>query len=173
MAIGDWKCREGEIMEDKVLGILKLSDYVMRRYTDPAGRQLWLYIGYWETQRKGAQIHSPKNCLPGGGWEPLEAGVAHIPIESLPSPIPVNTYLLQKGRDQQLVLYWYQSRGVAHAGEMGARIQMVRNSVLHNRSDGAIIRVSSPVYGNVEDTTHLLTRYVQALHPLLDQFLPE
>lgn len=109
--IGDWRGREATLFEGEILNILKVKDYLMRRYVDPAGHSLWLYIGYWDTQRKGAQPHSPKNCLPGGGWEPLEATRVSIPVAGPPGAIEVNRYLIQKDRDQQLVLYWYQSQG--------------------------------------------------------------
>ena len=59
--VGDWREEEGVFFGEAVLNILKVKDYLMRRYVDPSGRSLWLYIGYWDTQRKGAQVHSPKN----------------------------------------------------------------------------------------------------------------
>ena len=70
--IGGWQGREATTLETDELNVLRVHDYLMRRYADPDGRSLFLYIGYWDTQRKGAQPHSPKNCLPGAGWEPLD-----------------------------------------------------------------------------------------------------
>src|SRR5262249_24124253 len=66
--LGEWQGRGGAIFSVAILDKLKLTDYVMRDYVDTAGRGLNLYIAYWDTQRKGAMIHSPKNCLPGAGW---------------------------------------------------------------------------------------------------------
>ena len=146
-AIGEWQGREATIFEIDVLNILKVSDSLMRRYTDPSGRSLWLYIGYWASQRKGAQIHSPKNCLPGGGLEPVEASFLTIPLPAPHAPITVNRYLIQKDRDMQIVLYWYQSQGKAVARETTAKVEMVRNAMLRNRTGGALVRVTSPIYG--------------------------
>lgn len=171
--LGAWQGREVTFFEVEILNVLKVKDYLMRRYVDPAGRSLWLYIGYWDTQRKGAQPHSPKNCLPGAGWEPLEASQVTIPLPSPYHPITVNRYLIQKDDAQQLVLYWYHSQGRAVAGEVAARIEMVKGAILRNRTDGALIRVSSPIYGSVSETSDLLVRYVQAMYPILGIYLPD
>lgn len=173
ITLGDWQGREATIFEVEILNVLKVNDYLMRRYVDPAGRSLWLYIGYWETQRKGAQPHSPKNCLPGGGWEPLEATRVTVLVPGSATPITVNRLLIQKERDQQLVFYWYQSQGRPIAGEVAARIEMVKSAIVRNRTDGALIRVSSPVYGSVPETSERLVRYIQGMYPILHEYLPE
>ena len=171
--IGEWQTRESTIFDWTILDVLKAKDYVMRRYQSPAGGSIWLFIGYWESQRKGAQPHSPKNCLPGSGWEPLEASRVVIPLPGPSRAITVNRYLIQKDNDQQLVFYWYQAQGKATAGELAARIEMVKNSLARHRTDGALVRVSSPVYGGVEETSERLVKYIQALYPNLGDYLPE
>ena len=145
----------------------------MRRYVDGAGRGLWLYVAYWESQRRGAQIHSPRNCLPGSGWEPLEAGVITVPVAAGASRITINRYVVQKERDSMLVLYWYQSQGRAIAGEVEARMQMAKSAMVRNRTDGALIRVSSPISGSLAATEARLVAYVQAIYPRLADHLPE
>lgn len=172
LSIGTWQGREATIFEIEILNVLKVKDYLMRRFVDPTGRSLWLYIGYWDTQRKGASPHSPRNCLPGGGWEPLEAKKVAIPLQASHASVTVNRYLIQKDQAQQLVFYWYLAQGRPVAGEVEARIEMVRNAILRNRTDGALIRVSSPVYGSVEATSEMLTQYVQWMYPILSEFLP-
>jgi EpsI family protein len=173
MTVGGWQGQEGMAFEEDVLQMLRVNDYVMRRYVDPAGQSLWLYVGYWETQRKGAQMHSPKHCLPGGGWEPLEAKRVVIPLSGAPGVIEVNRYLIQKDQYQQLVLYWYQSHGQVVASEVEAKIQLVKNAIFHNRTDGALIRIISPVSGSVEETFERQASYIRELYPLLREFIPE
>ena len=172
-SVAGWRTQEDSYFNTEVLGVLKVDDYLMRRYVDPSGRALWLYVGYWATQRKGAQIHSPRNCLPAGGWEPVEANRITIPVGGMRGPITVNRYLIQKDRDLQLVLYWYQSHGEPIAGELPAKIEMVRSAILRNRTDGALVRVSTPVVGGVPETTERLVKYVQALYPILGEYLPD
>jgi EpsI family protein len=171
--VGAWQAREGVLLELDTLNVLKAKDYVMRRDQDPSGRSVFLFIAYWDSQRKGAQPHSPKNCLPGSGWEPLEASLVTIPLPPPLAPITVNRYLIQKDQDQQLVFYWYQSQGKAIAREMAARMQMVKDSIVRHRTDGALVRVSSPVYGSVQDTSDLLVSYIQAMYPALGDYLPD
>jgi EpsI family protein len=171
VALGGWQGQEATIFEVEIVNLLKVKDYLMRRYSDASGRSVWLYVAYWDSQRRGAQIHSPKNCLPGSGWEPLDAAVITIPVAS--GEIAVNRYLVQKDRELMLVLYWYQSQGHSTASEIDARIHMARNAVLRNRTDGALIRISSPIYGTVADTEAVLASYVQTIHPRLADYLPD
>jgi EpsI family protein len=171
--LGSWQARQGTILDADILNVLKVNDYVMRQYVDGSGRSVWLYVGYWATQRKGADIHSPKNCLPAGGWEPVDASRLTIALPGPYPPITVNRYLVQKDREMQVVLYWYQSHGRAIAGEVAAKIELVRSALAHNRTDGALVRVSSSVSGGVPETTDHLVKYVQTLHPLLSEYLPD
>ena len=171
--IGEWQGRQASNLEVEVLNILKVNDYLMRRYVDGSGRSIWLYIGYWATQRRGAQIHSPKNCLPGGGWEPVEASRITVELRPPYPPIEVNRYLIQKDRDMQVVLYWYQAQGHPVASELGAKVAMVRSALVSGRTDGALVRASSPVIGTPAETTARLVSYVQALYPVLGDYLPD
>ncbi len=173
ISLGTWRGRETSSLEPSIVSLLKVDDYLLRRYVDADGRAIWLYVGYWSTQRKGAQIHSPRNCLPGAGWEPIEASRVTVALPAPYAPIVVNRYLIQKERDQQVVFYWYQSQGKAIAGELTAKLQMVRSAIARNRTDGALVRVSAPVTGGVAETTESLVRYVQALYPILTDYLPE
>jgi EpsI family protein len=171
--LGGWEARQDTVLEPEVINILKVNDYLMRRYVHDSGQSLWLYIGYWATQRKGAEVHSPRNCLPGGGWEPVEATRITIDLPPPHPPIRVNRYVIQKDRTLQVVLYWYQTHGKAIAGEVDAKIEMVRGAITRNRTDGALVRVSSVVAGSPADTTERLVEYVQSAYPLLYEFLPD
>jgi EpsI family protein len=172
VTLGEWQTREGTILSAGILDKLKLTDYVLRDYVDGSGRDLFLYIGYWDTQRKGATIHSPKNCLPGKGWEPVEASLVTIPLRPPHPPIIVNRYLVQKDREQQVVLYWYHSQGQVFAGEVSAKIAMVKNALVRNRTDGALVRVMSAVDGSSQETSDRLVAYIQAMYPALGDYLP-
>jgi len=172
-AVGAWQAREGVLLELDTLNVLKATDYVIRRDQGPSGTSVWLFIAYWDSQRKGAQPHSPRNCLPGGGWEPLESSIVHIALPAPFAPITVNRFLIQKDQAQQVVFYWYQSQGRAIAGDVAARVEMLKSSIVRHRTDGALVRVSSPVYTSVQDTSDYLVRYIQAMYPLLGDYLPD
>jgi EpsI family protein len=172
-AVGEWSGRESTIFDADVLNVLKVKDYLVRRYVDGGGRSLWLYIGYWDSTRKGVQPHSPKNCLPGAGWEPVEASLMTIPLAAPYGPITVNRFLIQKDREQQLMFYWYQSQGNVIASEFTGKIFMLKSAMLRNRTDTSIVRVSSQIYGSVPATSERLVRYVQSMYPQLNEFLPD
>jgi len=171
--IGSWQGAQGFVFDLDTLNVLKPKDYVMRRYVNPEGRGIWLFIAYWDSQRKGAQPHSPRNCLPGAGWEPLQSSEITVPVPPPLGPITVNRYLIQKDQEQLLVFYWYQSQGQAIAGEVAAKVQMVKNSITRRRTDGALVRVLSPIYGNVQTTSDLVVGYLQNLYPVLGEYLPD
>jgi EpsI family protein len=171
--IQDWQEKEVLAFDEQALNTLKVTDYVLRRYVNHEGRSLWLYIGYWDTQRRGAQMHSPKHCLPGAGWEPIEAQRVSLPLREPSGALTVNRYLVQKDQDQMLVLYWYQSGGQAVAGEFDAKLQLINNAILRGRTDGALIRTMSPIYGSMQETFDLHVNYIQAISPVLRQFLPD
>ena len=77
---------------------------------------LWLYVGYYQSQRTGSTYHSPKNCLPGSGWQFVESDHVSVPVSNGQS-ILINKVLIQKGLDKQVILYWYQDRGRVIASE--------------------------------------------------------
>lgn len=173
-ALEGWQGRQDSSLQTEIASFLKIDDYLIRRYVDEAGHSVWLYVGYWATQRTGgAQVHSPRNCLPASGWEPIEASRVRVDVRNAQVPLIVNRYLIQKDREMQVVLYWYHAQGIPIAGELPAKIQMVRSAIFRNRTDGALVRISSPVSGSVAETTERLVRYVQALYPLLGEYLPD
>jgi EpsI family protein len=171
--LGAWQAREGTILDPDSVNVLKVDDYVMRRYVDNSGQSVSLFLGYWASRRKGAYIHSPKNCLPGDGWEPVEASRLTIAPPPPSTPIAVNRYLVQKDGAMQVVLYWYQSHGRVMASEVAAKIELVRGAIAYNQTDGALVRVSSPVSGGAQETTGRLVRFVETLHPRLSEYLPD
>jgi len=171
-SVGRWRGRDDTPLDAGTIQMLRMSDYLLRRYEDPTGRSVWLYLAYWQSQRRGADIHSPKNCLPGGGWEPVETTRITIPVAGA-APIIVNHFLIQKDRQMQVVIYWFQAQGSVVAGELDAKIEMMRNAILRNRTDGALVRISSPVHGTIQETTEALVQYIQVAYPVLRAYLPD
>ncbi|MGH7819836.1 MAG: exosortase C-terminal domain/associated protein EpsI [Candidatus Binatia bacterium] len=171
--IGRWRAREGTLLSEEVLRQLRLSDYLMRRYEDPEGRSLWLYIGYWASQRRGAQMHSPKHCLPGAGWDPLEAQRLRIDVGPPSGTIETNRFVVQNGSAQQVVLYWFQSQGSVVARELHSKLQLLQSALFRGRSDAAIVRLTAPVLGDIGETTQALVEYASALYPVLREALPD
>ena len=107
--IGPWHGTDVAPFSDDVIAQLGVDDYVNRRYVGEAGVPVSVYVGYYASQRQGDTIHSPQNCLPGAGWQPIESGVQRVGGPD--AAVDVNRYVIAKGANRQVVLYWYQGRG--------------------------------------------------------------
>lgn len=171
--LGKWTMLEEGYVDEETQSVLRADDTLTRSYSGPARVPAYLFIAFFKTQRTGQTPHSPKNCLPGSGWEATETGTVGIPVEGHQGPIEVNRYLVSKGTNRSLVLYWYQSRDRTIASEYAAKMWLVADSIRYNRSDTALVRVIVPVIGDGDDeATQIAADFVQALYPTLRQRLP-
>lgn len=164
--------------ERKVAG---MSDYVLRFYnkdaTDPG---FSVYVGYYDYQVQGKSIHSPKNCLPGAGWEPLSATVQPLSVGG--AQHAVNRYLLANKGHQALVYYWYQGRGRVEANEYKVKYNLIHDAALYGRTEEALVRIVVPIDPRElkrlgEPATHaaadsLATRVARSLIPTVAQAIP-
>ncbi len=170
MSLDGWQGRENPL-EKRIVTALGVSDYVNRVYTRSEAQPVDLYIAYYQSQRTGESIHSPKNCLPGAGWEPVRAGRLTIPVSTGPA-ISVNEYLIEKGPTQYLVLYWYQAHGRVIASEYSGKAWLVFDAITRNRTDEALVRVLTPTKGDASQARARAVQFAQALYPRLDSFIP-
>ena len=122
LSLGEWRGHSQPPLDEEVLAVLGVDDYTTRDYVRREG-SVGLFVGYWESQKQGDTIHSPQNCLPGAGWAPVSRRDLTFPDPraSATGDLTINRYLIQKGLDRQLVLYWYQSHGRVVASGTGAR----------------------------------------------------
>lgn len=172
--LGPWLGREQPALDPRVTQVLGADDYISRVYTDTAKETIGLYIGYHATQRQGDSIHSPLNCLPGAGWQPVSAARISVPIDGRRA-IEVNRYVVQKGNDRQLVLYWYQSHGRVIASEYWGKVYLVLDSIRLNRSDAALVRVVTPIDERdiqEESAVRRAVEFVRLLFPSVVEHLP-
>ena len=186
LQLGTFQGRDRE-MDERVLDLLKLTDYVMRVYvptssgkpqagafeghTRQAAAPVWLYAGFYGSQRTGATYHSPKNCLPGGGWvfkssEPVTGVIPGRPDAA------INRVVIERGFDRQLILYWYQDRGRIVASEYAAKGYLILDATTRNRTDGALVRVSTPIVGSEDEAFRHAVAFVGEAFPALGEYLP-
>jgi EpsI family protein len=137
-------------LDRATIDLLGVTDYLNRGYVSPSQGLITLYIGYFRSQRTGATIHSPKNCLPGAGWTPMKATVYQLPLDD-GRKVPVNLYVVRKDLDEQLVLYWYQAHGRIVASEYWGKFYLVYDAMRLNRTDAALVRITAPIYNGDED----------------------
>lgn len=176
-AIDGWNGVDLEPFEKSILDVLGVDEYLSRAYYRADGAGVGLYLGFYESQRQGDTIHSPMNCLPGAGWEPVSEGRIQMDnVDGAGRAITINRYIVQKGLDRNVVLYWYHGRGRVVASEYVSRALLIRDAMLTNRTNGSLVRVLAPVDGN--DDAHVLAAenvakdFVRSMFPKLDPYLP-
>lgn len=142
--IHGWQGRTLNIPPD-VRQVLGPGEFLERLYRHSGlSMPVDLFLAYFPSQRSGDTMHSPKNCLPGGGWVPISAG--HLSLPGLGGrQFTVNRYLIGKGLDRMLVLYWFEEQGHAVASEYWAKVYLVTDAIRENRTDGALIRIATPL----------------------------
>jgi EpsI family protein len=165
--------------EQRVVGF---TEYVLRNYEAPVAdggdespasgvSSFSVYVGYYAGQTQGRTIHSPKNCLPGSGWEALESELATVGTPD--GQVGVNRYLIKNGEQRALVLYWYQGRGRVQASEYRVKWDLLRDAALRQRSDEALVRIVVPLSTSEDDSFRFAATVARRLIPVLDQALPD
>ncbi|HSV72112.1 MAG TPA: VPLPA-CTERM-specific exosortase XrtD [Methylibium sp.] len=176
MAIdGGWQGRRDRLAPD-VLATLALSDHLIANYARDGDPWVNLYVAYYASQSSGESTHSPRTCIPGGGWSIV--AIDELSLDGAPAaaaPLPVNRVLIQRGEERQLVYYWFQQRGRRLTDELSVKWFILHDSIASKRSDGALIRLVTPVSRD-EDMLAAERRigaFAAALQPLLSDYVPE
>jgi EpsI family protein len=170
----DWTVLQEAPLDQDTLDVLKADDILSRIYENRrTGAQASLFVAYFETQRTGKAPHSPKNCLPGSGWASSQAGIMDIRVPGEAEPIRVNRYIVSRGQNQSVVLYWYQARNRVIASEYSAKIYTVTDAIRYNRSDTALVRVVVGVdQGDTQKAEDTAVSFVKAFFEPLKEYLP-
>lgn len=173
LSIGPWQLQQEGLIDQETRDVLKADDLLNRVYVDPSGgRAASLFIAAFRSQRDGKAPHSPKNCLPGNGWTPLNEREVRIDVHAA-APIPVNEYVVQHGESRSVVIYWYQSRDRAVANEYKAKFWVIADAIRYNRTDTALIRVIVPIMNRDADTAERAAiSFIQTVYAPIRQFLP-
>lgn len=164
-----------DVLDQQTLDILGPGEFLVRDYENQGNPQPWvnLYIAYFPSQKAGDTIHSPNHCLPGAGWVPTSREIVQLTRPD-GSSFPVNRYVVSKTGERQLVLYWFQAHGRAVASEYWAKYYLIADSIRMNRSDGALVRLMTPMLPHESPDT-AQARIMQLgdkLMPLLDNYIP-
>lgn len=150
-SMGKWRLVSSAQLPDDVSGVLKADDYMLRKYQDPSGKSVDMFVAYYKTQAAGESMHSPKNCLPGSGWTPIVNDRVVLKNDAQGKPVEINRYVIENGGERALVLYWYQANGRTIASEYWGKFYLVWDALRTRRRDGAIVRLLVPL-GRGEDS---------------------
>jgi EpsI family protein len=168
---GSWSMHDQSQVDADTEAILRADDTMVRDYVSRAGVAN-LFIAYFKTQRQGQSPHSPKNCLPGSGFQPSESG--RIDVSVAGGSININRYVVSRGDEESVVMYWYQSQGRVIADEFAAKFYLITDSIRHHRSDTSLVRVVVPVTERMprEKASDTAVQFVQAAYPVISSWLP-
>ncbi|HKD55491.1 MAG TPA: VPLPA-CTERM-specific exosortase XrtD [Steroidobacteraceae bacterium] len=188
LLVGGWHGRR-QTIEAVYLDTLKLDDYVMADFVRNAvdgtgsgtapgadsGVPINFYVAYYASQRTGQSVHSPRSCLPGGGWRILEFGQHAVQgVRTNGTPLRVNRAIVQHGNDRELVYYWFQERGRNITNEYLVKWYLLEDAVLRNRTDGALVRLITPLRDNepAAAADGRLAQFAGTVLPALRDYLP-
>jgi EpsI family protein len=172
--IDGWSGTDVQIDQD-TLKVLGTGNFLSRIYAlDGQPQSIDLFVAYFPTQRTGVTIHSPKNCLPGAGWA-FESSQYVDLKDANGQPHRVGEYVIVNGDNKRFAIYWYQAHGRSVASEYLAKVYMVTDAIRLNRTDGALVRVTTPIDPK-EDTLRAKARveaFTAQLAPSLPRFIPD
>jgi len=177
--VGGWQGQR-QRLEGIYLDTLKLDDYVLADYVHPgtgaaAAVPVNLYVAYYASQRTGQSAHSPRSCLPGGGWRIVDFSRRELSGVAGPAgALHVNRVVIQQGAQRELVYYWFQQRGRDITNEYLVKWYLLQDALLRNRTDGALVRLITPL--DASETEGLadarMTDFARSMLPTLRNYLP-
>ena len=177
LVIDTWSGRDSFIDNQDVLDELAADDYLLADYRNQQdGGMVNLWIAYYEEQRKGRAVHSPRACLPGGGW--MLESFGELTLEDMGpngEPYVINRSVIAKGDMRQLVYFWFVERGRIQTNEYAVKWYIFWDALTQNRTDGALVRVTTfvPDKISMEEADERLESFVRSLNPKLAYYLPQ
>lgn len=171
--IGEWVGKE-ERFDQEIYDLLGVDDSFLCNYNTRKGGQVNLYVGFYQSQREGDTIHSPRHCMPGAGWNIIDTSSEQLTIPNRkPAKIKVARLTLEKGTQRQVVLYWFQSRGRIIRSEYMDKVYLVMDSIAKRRTDGSFVRLIAPaINGDEGKAIKDLKEFAQVLIPILGEYIP-
>ncbi len=176
LAIGSWSGRDSVIEDQNILNTLGADDYFLGEYRNREnGDAVGLWIAYYQEQRKGRAVHSPRACLPGGGWQ-IETFGQHKLDDMGPNgePYVVNRAVIAQGDMRQLVYFWFVERGRVQTNEYAVKWGIFWDALTKNRTDGALVRVMTfvPDVSGMDRADRRIESFIRSLNPKLAYYLP-
>jgi EpsI family protein len=172
-----WAGSDAARFDARTMELLGVDEYLHRVYVGAAHTPVSLYVGFYGRQGEGETIHSPMNCLPGSGWQPISRTTIPLTVAEPGRPstqlAEVNQLVIQRGAERQLVVYWYQSHGRVTAGEYTSKLMTMWDAIRLNRTDAALVRLTTPIVERdaISATRHA-SSFAESLFSRLQAHLP-
>jgi len=173
--VDTWTGRRS-VMEQVYLDALKLDDYVMADYLRGDGELVNFYVAWYDSQRSGNSTHSPRSCLPAGGWRMTQFSQVDVPeVQVGGRPLRANRVQIELGNRKQLVYYWFQQRGRVITNEYLVKWYLFVDSLTRQRTDGALVRLVTPlaIGESAESADRRLVEFASKVAPRLERHIPD
>jgi len=172
--IGAWS-GTSEPLEKVYLDALHLDDYLLMNYAAAQGSPVNFYVAYYKSQRDGMSVHSPRLCLPAGGWKIDSFERYNIPAADGGHSWPVNRVIIEHDGYKQLVYYWFRERDRRLTNEYVVRWYLFWDALTRNRTDGALVRLVAPIPKGMQvaDVDRQLTRFATLTEEPLNRYVPD
>jgi len=170
-SLGEWNKTSEDRIDDSTAAQLQASRLMSWNYTQvQTGAAANWFVAWFQTQRNGAQPHSPKVCLPGNGWIPEVSD--EVVLATTAGTITANRYIVTHEKTRAVVLYWFETPRRAIASEWAAKLWVVADSIRDHRTDTALARVVV-FEGTQSDTaaTAAAIQFAEEAYPALRQTL--
>jgi exosortase D (VPLPA-CTERM-specific) len=167
--LGDWTGRR-DVLDHVYLDALKLDDYVLANYYEPGHVPVNLYVAYYQTQDATRAVHSPHDCIPGGGWQIVKLEKSRLPTGTGGASFAVNRAIVQLGSTREIVYYWFQERGRHLTNEYQVRWYLLWDALTRHRTDGALVRYVAELPPGAQESR--IDAHIVSLAKLVDPQLP-
>jgi len=173
MSLAGWTGTNLPDLTARETEVLAADDHILRQYRDSSGASVVLFLAYYRSQRSGDALHSPKNCLPGAGWQPISSRVVQVSNAASPgSSFDANYYMIEKSGVKQDVLYWYQASGRMFASEYLGKAYLVWDGITKGHTDGALIRITAQHTNGSEESVRNALQFANEVTSVLPRLLP-
>lgn len=169
--VGQWQMIGQARFDERTLEALRPTDYLSRTYASGPGQVVGFYLGYHNGGPDSGPIHSPRQCLPGSGWNRLKDEVRTIEVGT--DKVSYVSAIYQKDIEKQMFLYWFQVRGVSLTNEYALKLEQIKNSVLYNRRDSAFVRISLAATASEEAALRTGEQFIRDFYPAINRTLPQ
>jgi len=174
LRMDEWKGTTGKV-EENILASLKTEDEIIADYRNANNHLVNLWIAYYADQAAGSAAHSPRACIPGGGWLIKDLTIRSIDgIQINGSPLEVNRLLIKKGDYTQVVYYWFKQRDRHITSEWFVKWFLFWDGMTRNRTDGALVRLTAFVSPgeDLDEADERLTDFLTTVYPHLEDYVP-
>lgn len=173
LVLDGWSAQERSL-DPLVESALGVDDYILANFSKERNAPVNFYVAFYESQRKGTSPHSPRVCIPGGGWEIAQFERSAVSLDGPGRALPINRLVIEREREKLLVYYWFDQRGKAFANEYKMKAHLLLDAVSINRTDGALVRVTTPLAAgeSLEAADERLASFVRSVNPYLPRYIP-